>query len=168
MVRVFLILFVIFTCDVAYSQTTCGPNGCFLNGSMPSKNLGFNLNPGEILVSVDGKPVSNTANARPIVSAASKIVAAPINVVTSVAAKIVNRNSLAYNHALREAQILADRGTVGHPLGVAPGCRFSGTGTSTSPDRPNHCYSELGDHRLEARAVVRGRNGMYYWSAHYR
>lgn len=81
---------------------------------------------------------------------------------------VINRNPAAYQHALREAQILASRGTAGHPLGVAPGCRYSGTGYSYS-QRPNHCYyGEMSESRLVARAVVRGRNGAFYWSAHYR
>ena len=81
---------------------------------------------------------------------------------------VVNRDHRAYSHALREAQILAARGTAGHPLGVAPGCRYSGTGYSYST-RPNHCYyGEISESRLIARAVVRGKNGAFYWSAHYR
>lgn len=79
----------------------------------------------------------------------------------------VRRNPTAYAHALKEAQILARNQTYGHPLGVAPGCSRSGTGYSWSP-RPNHCYyGELPDSMLKARAVVRGSNGAYYWSAHY-
>ena len=81
---------------------------------------------------------------------------------------VVNRDPAAYAHALREAQILAARGTAGHPLGCARGCRYSGTGYSYS-SRPNHCYyGELPESQLVARAVVRGRNGAWFWSAHYR
>jgi hypothetical protein len=89
-------------------------------------------------------------------------------VVSAASSLIVNRNERAYLHALREAEILARRRTAGHPLGVAPGCRYSGTGVSLSADRPNHCYSELPESRLVARAMVRGNDGRFYWSAHYR
>jgi len=90
------------------------------------------------------------------------------NTSSGVERYVVSHNPQAYAHALREAQILASRGTAGHPLGVAPGSRYSGTGYSFSP-RPHHCYyGELPESRLIARAVVRGRNGAWYWSAHYR
>jgi hypothetical protein len=80
----------------------------------------------------------------------------------------VNRNRAAYNHALKEAQILASRGTAGHPMGCAPGSSRSGTGYSWG-GAPNHCYyGQLSDSQLIARACVRGRNGAYFWSAHYR
>lgn len=81
-------------------------------------------------------------------------------------AGVVNRDQRAYNHALREAQIQARTGRVGHHLGVAPGARFSGVGSSISAS-PNHCTPRSGM-TLIARAVVRGNNGKYYWSAHYR
>lgn len=155
----------------------------------------FNLRPGEILVAVDGVPVQASTSALPSVSAgvSSRPVAAsaamqsrpgqPVQVPQFAAPMpagrsglIVNRDPQAYAHALREAQILASRGENyhrhgdgGHPLGVAPGCRFSGTGYSRDPNRPNHCYQgELPDSRLVARAMVPGPNGTYYWSAHYR
>ena len=81
---------------------------------------------------------------------------------------VVNKDERAYKHALKEAQILAARGTAGHPLGCAPGTRYSGTGYSWSA-RPNHCfYGEMSESRLVARACVRGANGAYFWSAHYR
>lgn len=80
----------------------------------------------------------------------------------------VNRSQAAFAHALREAQILARRGFSHHPLGVAPGARYSGTGSSFSPNSPNHCYDHLPESRLIARAVVRGPDGRYWWSAHYR
>lgn len=72
----------------------------------------------------------------------------------------------AYQHALREANILASRNTVGHPLGCAPGTTGSGTGTSWSASRPNHCFFRSG-RRLVARAMVQ-RGGKCFWSAHYR
>jgi hypothetical protein len=86
----------------------------------------------------------------------------------SAARYVVNRDPAAYAHALREAQILARQGTSGHPLGCAPGTSYSGTGYSWSPS-PNHCYyGEMPESRLVARACVRGPNGAYFWSAHYR
>jgi len=79
----------------------------------------------------------------------------------------INRDSRAYAHAKREAQILANSGRgAWHPLGTAPGCRYSGCGSS-STTVPNHCYRNLGDSRIVARACV-FRNGRYYWSAHLR
>ena len=79
----------------------------------------------------------------------------------------VNRDSRAYAHAKREARMLANSGNgAWHPLGVAPGCRYSGCGVSFTGS-PNHCYRNLGDGRIVARACVY-RNGRYYWSAHLR
>ena len=72
----------------------------------------------------------------------------------------------AYQWALREAQILAQRGSSGHPMGCAPGTTGSGTGYSWDINRPNHCFYRSG-RRLVARArVIRG--GRAFWSAHYR
>ena len=73
----------------------------------------------------------------------------------------------AYQHALREAQILASQGRVYHPLGCAPGTFASGCGSSFDLNRPNHCYYRSG-RRLVARARVMGRDGRFYFSAHYR
>jgi len=123
----------------------------------------YNLAPGEVLVSVNGVPVSNMP-ARPIVNAVKNVGQA----IGNISSRVINRNHVAFDHALREAQILADRRGSGHPLGVAPGCRYAGTGTSFSPEFPNHCYKELPESRLVARAVVRGNDGRFYWSAHYR
>ncbi len=146
----------------------------FATASTAQDVSGFNLAPGEILVSVDGVAVGSQqtcANGRctpiaNVVRGAVAVATAPVRAV--VAAAVVNRSQAAYEHAEREAAILAQRQTYGHPLGVAPGCRYSGTGTSFSVSRPNHCYLSLGDGRLVARAVVRGRDGRFYWSAHYR
>lgn len=134
---------------------------------------GFNLAPGEILISIDGVPVGSQqtcANGRctPIANVVRGTVAVATAPVRAVASAVVNRSQVAYDHAQREAAILASRQTAGHPLGVAPGCRYSGTGISFSESMPHHCYKSLGDSRLVARAVVRGRDGKYYWSAHYR
>lgn len=73
----------------------------------------------------------------------------------------------AYQHALREAQILASQCRVYHPLGCAPGTYASGCGSSFDANRPNHCFYRSG-RRLVARARVVGRDGRYYFSAHYR
>jgi len=79
----------------------------------------------------------------------------------------INRDSRAYAHAKREAQLLANSGSGGwHPLGVAPGCSFAGCGQS-STGVPHHCCANTSQHRLVARACV-FRNGVWYWSAHYR
>lgn len=91
-----------------------------------------------------------------------------INTIKAVRSRVINRNQAAYEHALKEATYLAERLTVGHPFGVAPGCRMAGTGCSFSAENPNHCYKELPESRIVARAVVRGRDGRFYWSAHYR
>lgn len=87
---------------------------------------------------------------------------------SAVSSRIVNRNQAAFDHALREAHILARRGFSHHPLGVAPGARYAGTGSSFSPDSPNHCYDHWPESRLIARAVVKDSRGRYWWSAHYR
>ena len=78
---------------------------------------------------------------------------------------VVNRDPQAYSHALREAQIQASRGRVGHYLGCAPGTRFSGVGNSFSTSQPNHCTTRG---TIVARAYAIGRDGRVYWSAHYR
>ena len=82
------------------------------------------------------------------------------------AAQEVNTDSAAYAFAKREAQIQASRERVGHFLGIAPGCRFAGVGSSQSIARPNHCTTRK--YRLVARAYAIGRSGKVYWSAHYR
>jgi hypothetical protein len=91
-----------------------------------------------------------------------------VKVRPSISSRILNRSQVAYEHALKEATYLAERLAVGHPFGVAPGCTMAGTGCSLSAENPNHCYKELPESRLIARAVVRGRDGRFYWSAHYR
>ncbi len=89
---------------------------------------------------------------------------------------VIGEGTAAYQHALREAQIIASRGgnyhrqgDGGHPLGTAPGCSYSGTGYTWDPNRPGHCFlGELPDSRIVARARVQGANGAWFWSAHYR
>jgi hypothetical protein len=78
----------------------------------------------------------------------------------------VASDTRAYAHAKREAELQASRGRVGHLLGIAPGCRFAGVGSSGSPQRPNHCTTSR--YRLVARAFAIGAGGKVYWSAHYR
>lgn len=80
---------------------------------------------------------------------------------------ICRTDERAYQHALREAQILASQRRVYHPLGCAPGTYASGCGSSFNANRPNHCYYRSG-RRLVARARVMGVDGRYYFSAHYR
>jgi len=108
-----------------------------------------------------------------VVDGAAVVVQAPVQIASNVArtayqvtGAIVNRDPAAYSHALREATIQAQRGRVGHFLGCAPGATFSGVGNSFSANQPNHCTTRRGT--LVARAVVRGSDGRYYWSAHYR
>jgi hypothetical protein len=81
-------------------------------------------------------------------------------------AQSVNQDSAAFAHAQREANLQASRERVGHFLGIAPGCRFSGVGSSNSVAQPNHCTTRK--YRLVARAYAIGRSGKVYWSAHYR
>ncbi|MCA9213899.1 MAG: hypothetical protein KDB27_12595 [Planctomycetales bacterium] len=93
----------------------------------------------------------------------------------------VARDPEAYKWALREATILAKKGSIwynsavvrsasyGHPLGSSPGATQSGTGYSRSPKEPRHCcLNELPHSRLIARARVQADDGTWFWSAHYR
>lgn len=122
------------------------------------------LKPGETLVSVNGIPVSQIAKSTEL----NRITQPDNSNLGHAARYVVNRNQAAYNHALKEAQILANRGSSGHPMGCAPGSSRSGTGYSWN-SVPNHCYfGQLPDSQLIARACVRGHNGAYFWSAHYR
>ena len=142
--------------------------------SLPRMSLSneFNLAPGEILVAVNGVPVNQRGPVAQTVESVGSVVANTVRAVGStvigISSRVVNRDQAAYDHAQREAQILANRRGSGHPLGVAPGCSYSGTGTSFSSDSPNHCYNNLPESRLIARAVAVGSDGKYYWSAHYR
>lgn len=89
---------------------------------------------------------------------------------------IIGEGTAAYAHALREAQIIASHGgnyahwpDGGHPLGNAPGARYSGTGYTWDMNRPGHCWeNEIHPSRIIARARARGINGAWFWSAHYR
>lgn len=99
----------------------------------------------------------------------NKEAGAKVTVCVDGSCATINKDPAAYNHALREARILAARERVWHPLGVAPGCRYAGTGCSNSEQSPNHCYRrELPNSRIVARAVVRSKSGRFFWSAHYR
>lgn len=144
--------------------------------SIPRASLSneFNLAPGEVLVAVNGVPV-NQIQRGPVAQVVESVGSMVTNTVRAVGSsvvgisnRVVNRDHVAFEHAQREAQILASRRGSGHPLGVAPGCSYSGTGTSFSSDSPNHCYNTLPESRLVARAVAIGQDGKYYWSAHYR
>lgn len=72
----------------------------------------------------------------------------------------------AYRFAKQEAELQAARGKVGHWLGIAPGCKFAGVGSSNSTTRPNHCTSKK--YRIVARACAIGQNGVVYWSSQWR
>ena len=80
---------------------------------------------------------------------------------------VCRKNEAAYQHALRECQIMAKRKRVYHALGCAKGARYSGVGMSYGT-KPRHCYSKMDSNRLIARAYVRSASGAHYWSAHYR
>lgn len=125
----------------------------------PERISGFEdipLAPGEVLIEVNGVPVTQRTPIRNVLSAAANIVTSPFEVMA---------DARAYAHAKREAQLQASRGRVGHLLGTAPGCRASGVGSSFSTSSPNHCTF---NRTLVARAYAIGANGKVYWSAHYR
>lgn len=151
-----------------YAQCVGGQCGRSVTSSVAMSFEGIQLAAGETLIAVNGVPVEYRQRG-PVAFAVAAVARPIVNTVRAVGdSLIVNRDERAYLHAMREAQILANRMGSGHPLGVAPGCRYSGTGTSLSPNRPNHCYANLPNSRLVARAMVAGSDGRYYWSAHYR
>lgn len=117
-------------------------------------DTGIVLNPGETLIAINGVPVNQEGPLRTLASLPGRIVGA-----------VVNSDARAFAHAQREADLQAQRGRVGHLLGIAPGCRASGVGSSSSTNSPNHCTF---NRTLVARAFAIGRNGKVYWSAHYR
>lgn len=169
----FAIYLVASAAQISFGQN-CLNGTCSLPRFTSTSTAGFDLAPGEILVAVNGVPV-NQPQSGPVVQAIESVgqvvvgaVRTTGSVITGISGRIVNRDPVAFAHAQREAQILASRRGSGHPLGVAPGCSFSGTGTSFSPDSPNHCYKTTSEDRLVARAVAVGSDGKYYWSAHYR
>jgi len=149
------------------------------------------LNPGEKLLSVNGVAV-NQASPIKIGAGCSgpgclnrslENVLPPIvnNLRPTVRGRggyppIIGQGTAAYQHALREAQIIASRGgnyhrhsDGGHPLGTAPGATHSGTGYTWDENRPGHCWEdELSPSRIIARAKWRGTNGAWFWSAHYK
>lgn len=75
----------------------------------------------------------------------------------------VGQGTAAYQQCLREAQMQAQRGRMGHILGVPAGCGMGGVGMSHSPYDPHHCTGT----GLIARAGVQGSDGRWYWSAGY-
>jgi hypothetical protein len=77
---------------------------------------------------------------------------------------------LAQTHAEREAKMMADRRICSHLLGVAPTARFSGVGRSTHP-QPKTCLPwehGSGARQVIADATVRGSDGFYYRSRHWK
>jgi hypothetical protein len=154
--------------------------------SLGLANDGFFLNPGERVVSIDGVPVASQGTCAngvctpPVVfQEVSPRIVPPV--LPSVRGRngyppVIGEGTAAYQHALREAQIIASRGgryysysDGGHPLGNAPGARYSGTGYTWDMNRPGHCWEdELPQSRIIARARARGANGAWFWSAHYR
>ena len=147
---------------------------------------GFNLAPGEKVIAINGVPVqsamttsqpSSCANGNCAASVGGVAIAMPSAVTTRGGrSPIIGEGTAAYQHALREAQIIAARGgnyhrhgDGGHPLGNAPGCSYSGTGYTWDMNRPGHCWEgELPESRIVARARAQGSNGAWFWSAHYR
>jgi hypothetical protein len=173
MYRIGLALAVVASFAQLSSAQNCLNGVCSLSRATVNSNE-FNLAPGEILVAVNGVPVNQTQKG-PIYQVAESVgsvvvgtVRAVGGTITGISSRVVNRDQMAFDHAQREAQILANRRGSGHPLGVAPGCSYSGTGTSFSSESPNHCYKDLPESRLVARAVAVGPDGKFYWSAHYR
>lgn len=136
---------------------------------------GFHLAPGETLIAIDGVPIGQT-DRQPTLSSDTNGTRIPVQSPRAGVPPIIGEGTPAYQHALREAQIIASRGgnyhrngDGGHPLGTAPGCSYSGTGYTWDMNRPGHCWeNELPDSRIVARARARGVNGAWFWSAHYR
>jgi hypothetical protein len=134
----------------------------------------FQLLPGETLVAIDGVPIS--APQLQVCTGPNCQAQGPIRQILGVDGAIINRDPVAFAHAQREAEMIAAMGANyyrgpgrGHPLGVAPGCRYSGTGYTWDMNRPGHCYeNELPESRIVARARARGVNGAWFWSAHYK
>lgn len=85
------------------------------------------------------------------------------SVSSSVSLADVGVGTAAYAHCKAEAAAQAARRRVAHLMGIAPGARMQGVGSSFSPNAPNHCTG-VG---LVARAGVRGDDGRWYWSAAY-
>lgn len=157
-----------------------------LFGGLSYGQEGFNLAPGEILLGVNGVPVQQTRGQvqqrgtqvqQPSCANGSCVV--PMRPAVRASGgypPIIGEGTAAYQHALREAQIIASRGgnyhrhgDGGHPLGNAPGCTHSGTGFTWDVNRPGHCWEdELPQSRIVARARAQGVNGAWFWSAHYR
>ena len=137
----------------------------------------FNLKAGEVVISIDGKPVSG-AVPTPIIKgncANGQCAVRPptphqVRKAGRRAAREIRRDARAYAWCLREAQLCAANGyRNGHPRGSCPGSTCTGTGYSHSESSPNHCCSEKGEARCIARACFRcHRTNRVYWCAAYR
>lgn len=147
---------------------------CVSCGSAFGQYEGIVLNPGEILISVNGVPVNQVCRngqCGPVRSTVAAVASVP-KAVASVPKAVVRagaeviKDARAYAFAKREADIQAARRDVGHFLGIAPGCSGAGVGSSGSTNTPNHCT--FNDKALVARAFAIGRDGKVYWSAQYR
>ena len=84
-------------------------------------------------------------------------------------ASIVNPRVLsrAEAHALAEARLMMRMGRIGHPMGCAPGARFSGTGMGPSQT----CNTCVPGRRMTLIADARVRNpltGYWFRSRHWR
>jgi hypothetical protein len=153
--------------------------------SLGLANDGFYVGPGERIVAINGVPVGAVqqgtcvnGNCTPPASYSQRLIPPVMPAARGRGGypPIIGEGTAAYQHALREAQIIASRGggyyryaDGGHPLGNAPGARYSGTGYTWDMNRPGHCWEdELPQSRIIARARAQGVNGAWFWSAHYR
>lgn len=87
----------------------------------------------------------------------------------SCSSPLIAESDTAQAHALREAKLMAKARKVGHFLGCAKGCKFSGVGRSRYPF-PKTCLPwEYGvkTNKIVADAIVY-RDGWYYRSTHWR
>jgi len=126
---------------------------------------------GDIVVSVGEPKVSVLVKPKAEVKSEAKVEAKPNPAVCPKcgkvhAAKTQSTVSVAQQHAQREANYMARTGVTGHPMGVAPGASFSGTGYGPSPN----CRTCTPSRRMTliADAVAQGRNGYWYRSRHWR
>ena len=127
---------------------------------------GFDLAPGERVVSVDGTPVATAQGCPGGVCKLRPVTHREVRQAVRQSRHEIRKDVHAYNWALREAQLCAENGyRNGHPRGVPAGYSSVGTGYSHSPDRPVHCLSEYSASTYKARAMFHcTRTNRYYWA----